>query len=79
MASPDDLAVRMYNSTVARHKKNAKNALDDLRRALSSMDLNSPTLALSTARNAAATLAELNAALSALNTTEDLRFLAEKD
>jgi hypothetical protein len=75
----DKHAVRMYENTVENQKKTAKDALNDLRRAVNSMDVNSATLALSTARNAAMTLAELTASLSALKVTEDLRFLAEED
>ena len=78
MAGPDPLAVRVYESTVENQQKNAKNALNHLRRELNSMDLNSPTLALGAARNAAAVLAELTAALSALKVAEDLRFLAKE-
>jgi hypothetical protein len=78
MAAPDPLAVRMYENTIANQQKTAKDALNHLRRALNSMEVDNPVSALGTARNAAGTLAELTAALSALKVANDLRFLTEE-
>lgn len=79
MAAPDPLAVRMYENTVENQQKTARDALNHLLRQLGSVDMTSPVTALGAARNAAMTLAELTAALSALKTAEDLRFLAKED
>lgn len=78
MAAPDPLAVRMYENTVGNQQKTAQDALNYLRRELNSIDVTNPVSALATARNAAATLAELTAALSALKLANDLRFLTEE-
>lgn len=77
MAAPDALAIRMYENTIANQRKNARNALNYLRSQVNSIDPDNPD-SLGTARNAAITLSELTAALSALKAAADLRFLAEE-
>lgn len=78
MAAPDRLAVRMYENTIANEEKNALNALAHLKREINGIDPKRLAQGIANARNAAATLAELTAALAALKTAHDLRFLTEE-
>lgn len=78
MPSPDKLAIRMYETTVANLQRDVEAALNHVKYAVNSIEPDNPTIAIATARNAATTLAELTAALSALRAAEDLRFLTKE-
>jgi hypothetical protein len=79
MTAPDPLNVRAYNSQVKRHQNKAYREAASIKQRLAEvtrgLDDGNVTLPLGAARNMAMDVAELVAALSALEVLADMSFL----